>query len=210
VNGKKRGGNYVTGHIYLPREPAAEIAYKICHELGHAHSRHSLSVRGLEKKGDIQTLLVSTRHEGFSFTPDRDEENVPPQFNGFNEGVVELFAKDARRYLVRNNPEQFTDREKKRLIDGCSYPLHVALVICCLKEVQQHDELTPKAVWRALIDDLLEGKYQFIKRLDTIHRGATKIIASMGPENEDVQKAAVALGGTYARLAKLRVVTETM
>ncbi len=195
-------GFNIHGHVGLKREPVAELAFKACHELGHAHSRHSFSVR--ETSREEKTVSYRQRHEGMQFIPDRETNARVSRFWGFNEGTVEQLARAVRTQLVKRHGSDFSEEEKRLLTEGFAYPFHLQIVLGTIVELRKHDDLSLKESWRMLVNDLLEGTYEFIKKLDRAHPGAAKILAAMGPKDDDALNAAIAMGEKYQSIAKMK------
>ncbi len=201
------GGFYRDGHVGFQREARATLASKACHELGHAHAKHALSVS--IKSSDEKTLLIQPRHEGQTFYPDNKKTEdgfLLSQFVGFNEGVVELLANSVRRKLVKMHGDEFTEAERRALINEVSYPFHITLVRTLVEDVHKQSGIKLKEAWRMLVNDLREGTYVFIKQLTAIHPEAGKILLAMGKSNDDAKAAATALGERYAIVNRIRAV----
>jgi len=192
---KNMSAFYRRGHLYCPRESPQEFATILCHEFGHAYAHHSISAHlsSLEEK----EISVRNRHEGLGFEPFKEGQDLEGRFTGFNEGVVEQLARQVRVRLIKNQAHPFTKHpftkeEEQILKHKIGYKEQVDFVLKCIVEVQKSGWSLSKA-WKTLVRDTLDGTYHFLKRLETIHPGAVKIIAPMGSSAEDVDKATHAM-----------------
>lgn len=156
------------GHIYLLETPDLyKMLITFSHEITHSESFLS----ALAKGGESLDML----RWGMSFTRQGDGKI---SFNGYNEAVTEMFSAYVRDYF-KNENNLLSEKELKSFNGYHSYQPMCWIVQRAIKLIKDSEGLQMSEVLDLLFDDYLNGKYNFLKKLEKIKPGSARMLVNM-------------------------------
>ena len=177
---EKTFGKFSFGHVYCIRGDRREFLRVLVHELAHKASYYGLAVNVGNAVYDIALRKTGLTSQG------RGEKRL---FEGMNEAVTELIAKDILRRICEDN--NFSEEDKRYLImEMTSYLPQVLVVTGLTNKLADNDRYLAGKLLADFFRSYFNGDYSFFKEIEKKQSGATKIMREMGTKDEDALIAA--------------------
>jgi hypothetical protein len=202
--GRQAGGKTHVGHVYLCRNSdLVKFLRILTHELTHRSSFLSLVVvEDRPEAAEGNNAIVMTRRVGLG------RAGLPPEreicFDGLDEAVTEILAREARKKLVPRL-EGLDAARRDELAEVIYYPGPIMVAAKLIEKVAGEAQ-DFRGIRTMLVQDYVSGQTRFLDRLAEADAAAYETVRNMSPAHADAVQAAQKLGWpTLAeRIARLR------